>query len=334
MNAVPADRRSWEFRLGEWLVRPSLNQLSRAGTVAHLRPKAMDVLVYLAARSGEVVPKDDVIRVVWAKQFLSDSALSRAVCELREALGDEAQGSTYIQTIPKRGYRLVAAFRQVEPGVKPAEPTGEPAPGRVPEDVSKRRSIRASLSALLLLLTAWVTGHETRPSVRALTPPLRRVLVLPFENLGPARDDYLAAGITEEITGRLTASRAIAVISRGSAARLAPLDRSTTQTTQETGADYVLAGTVQWHREPSGRSRVRVTPRLVRVSDDTQVWAEVYDADIEDILRVQSEIVRSAVAGIGIALAEQQRRATETFGSVGQPASSTRVAHTGAASRL
>ena len=124
MNAVPVGRRNGEFRLGEWLVRPSLNQLSRGGTVLHLRPKAMDVLVYLAARGGTVVSKDEVIEAIWAKQFLADSALSRAVCELRQALGDEAQRSTYIQTIPKRGYRLITAVRQVEPAMEPAQPRG------------------------------------------------------------------------------------------------------------------------------------------------------------------------------------------------------------------
>jgi len=334
MNAVPADRRNGEFRLGEWLVQPSLNQLSRAGTVAHLRPKAMDVLVYLAARGGEVVPKDDVVKAIWAKQFLADSALARTVCELREALGDESQRSTYIQTIPKRGYRLIAAFQQVEPAAEATEPPAEPAPDRVPGDVSRPRFAPAGLSALLLLLIAWVTGHEARQSVRAVTPPLNRVLVLPFENLGPARDDDLAAGITEEITGRLTAVRAFAVVSRGSAARLTPLNSSTAEAAREVGADYLLAGTVRWDRELSARSRVRVTPRLVRVSDDTQVWAEVYDASIEDILRVQSKIARSVVAEIGTALAQPQRRAAKTFGSAGQPAPSTQVAHTSAASRL
>lgn len=158
--------------------------------------------------------------------------------------------------------------------------------------------------------------------------------MLPFENLGPARDSFLAAGITEEITGRLTAVRAFAVISPGGAPRLAPLDRSTTQAAQEAGADFLLSGTIRWHSEPSGRNRVRVTPRLVRVSDDTQVWAEVYDAGSEDILSVQSEIARSVVAGIGIALAGPQRPAAATLGSEGQPARTTRVAHTGAASRL
>jgi len=294
----------------------------------------MDVLVYLAARGGTVVSKDEVIEAIWAKHFLADSALSRAVCELREVLGDEAKRSTYIQTIPKRGYRLITAVQRVEPAMEPAQPTEAPAPHRVAGDVSRRRSAPAGLSALLLLLTAWVTGHEGRPSVPGVTPPLKRVLVLPFENLGPARDDYLAAGITEEIIGRLTAVRAFAVISSGSAVRLAPLDRSTRQAAAEAGADYLLAGTVRWDREQPGLSRVRVTPRLVRVSDETQVWAEVYDAGIEDILRVQSEIARSVVAEIGIALAEPQRRAAETFGVAGQPAPSTQVAHTSAASRL
>ena len=317
MNAVPADRRNGEFRLGEWLVRPGLNQLSRAGTVAHLRPKAMDVLVYLAARGGEVVPKDEVIRAIWAKQFLSDSALSRAVCELREALGDEAQRSTYIQTIPKRGYRLITAVHQVEPAMQPPRPAEAPARHRVAGAVSRRRSAPANLSALLLLLTTWMTGHEARPGVRGVTPPLKRVLVLPFESLGPARDQYLAAGITEEITGRLTAVRECVVIADASAAGLPPVDRSITRAAHEVGADYILAGTVRWDRQPSGLSVVRVTPRLVRVSDDTQVWAEVYDAAIQDTLRVQSEIARSVVTQISIALAGPERRANGMFASAG-----------------
>jgi DNA-binding winged helix-turn-helix (wHTH) protein/TolB-like protein len=334
MNAVPVSRRTGEFRLGEWLVRPSLNQLSRGGTVAHLRPKAMDVLVYLAARGGTVVSKDEVIEAIWAKQFLADSALSRAVCEVRQALGDEAQRSTYIQTIPKRGYRLITPVQQVEPAMEPAQPAEALAPHRVAGDVSRRRSAPAGLSALLLLLTAWVTGHEPRPSVRGVTPPLKRVLVLPFENLGPARDDYLATGITDEITGRLTAVREFAVISSANAAGLAPTGTSTTQAAHEVGADYILAGTVRWDREQSGLSVVRVTPRLVRVSDETQVWAEVYDAGIEDTFRVQSEIARSVVAQIGIALAEPKRWANGTFASAGQPVRSTRPANTSAASRL
>jgi TolB-like protein/DNA-binding winged helix-turn-helix (wHTH) protein len=293
----------------------------------------MDVLVYLAARGATVVSKDEVIKAIWAKQFLADSALSRAVCELREALGDAAQRSTYIQTIPKRGYRLITPVQQAIPAMQPAEPLAVPAAERATRYAPRRRSTPASLSALLLL-TAWVTGHEVRPSVRAVTPTPKRVLVLPFENLGPPRDDYLAAGITDEITGRLTAARAFAIVSRGRLTHLASPALITTQAAQDLGADYVLAGTVRWDRQPSGRSRVRVTPHLVRISDNTQVWAEVYDADTDDTLRAQSEIARGVAAELRIVLSEPKQRTAETFGGAGESAPWPRVGQPGVASRL
>src|SRR5512136_1084048 len=103
INVTGDASRKGEFRLGDWLVRPSLNQLSREGSLVHLRPKVMDVLVHLAEHGSEVVSKDELIEAVWAKEFLADSALSRAVFELREVLGDDAQHPRYIETIPKRG---------------------------------------------------------------------------------------------------------------------------------------------------------------------------------------------------------------------------------------
>jgi DNA-binding winged helix-turn-helix (wHTH) protein/TolB-like protein/Tfp pilus assembly protein PilF len=311
MNAVPADRRNVDFRLGEWLVRPTLNHLSRGGTVVHVRPKVMDVLVYLAAHGGEVVSKDEVIRAVWAKQFLADSALSRAVCELREVLGDEPRSSTYIQTISKRGYRLVAPVVPAEPVTTPTDGPGQPAPPRPVGRVWPRRFALPGLSMSLFLLTALVTGHEARSTHSAIPSPPKRIAVLPFENLGEGEDGYLAAGITDEVAGRLTTVHQLSVISHLSAERLATLGRNTRDMGQALAADYVLTGTVRWDRNPQGRGHVRITPRLIRVADDTQVWAEVYDRGIEDLLRVQSDIARSVVTEIGIALAEPQRRALD-----------------------
>jgi TolB-like protein/DNA-binding winged helix-turn-helix (wHTH) protein/tetratricopeptide (TPR) repeat protein len=311
MNAVPADRRNGDFRVGEWLVRPSLDHLSRGGTVIHVRPKVMDVLVYLAAHGGEVVSKDEVIEAVWAKQFLADSALSRAVCELREVLGDEPRSPTYIQTISKRGYRLVAPLVPAEPVTEPTDRPLPLAPPRASGKGSPRRFALAGLSVSLFLLTAWVTGHEARSTHGATPPPPKTIVVLPFENLGGGEDGYLAAGITDQVAGRLTTVHQLSVISHVSAARLATLGRNTRDTGQALGADYVLTGTVRWDRNPQGRGHVRITPRLIRVADDTQVWAEVYDRGIEDILRVQSDIARSVVTEIGIALAGPQRPAPE-----------------------
>ncbi len=102
-----------DFGLGEWLVQPSLCRISRDEKVVHLRPKVMDVLVCLAGRAGKVISKQALIDAVWAKEFISDTALSRAVFELRQALGDDDAQPRYVETIAKRGYRLVASVEPV-----------------------------------------------------------------------------------------------------------------------------------------------------------------------------------------------------------------------------
>ncbi len=95
-------------------MQPSLNRITRGATLVHLRPKLMDLLVELAKRAGEVVPKEVLIEAVWARKFVAESALSTAVAGLRKELGEEAGEPRYIESVPKRGYRLVAAVEPVE----------------------------------------------------------------------------------------------------------------------------------------------------------------------------------------------------------------------------
>lgn len=99
------------FRIGEWLVRPELCEISRGGERTHLEPKVMDVLVHLAAHAGEVVSKQELTDAVWRVGYISDSRLTRVIADLRQALGDEASDPRYVETIPTRGYRLVSAVR-------------------------------------------------------------------------------------------------------------------------------------------------------------------------------------------------------------------------------
>jgi adenylate cyclase len=97
-----------DFRLGQWLVEPSLNTVSRAGASVHLEPKVMEVLVCLARQPGKAVPKDQLLKMVWPETFVTDDALTRSISELRRVFEDDARDPRIIQTIPKRGYRLVA----------------------------------------------------------------------------------------------------------------------------------------------------------------------------------------------------------------------------------
>ena len=95
------------FRIGEWLIEPSLNRLSRGGTTIQLELKVMDVLVCLAERAGEVVTRFEIIDRVWATEFIADNTLTHAINEIRTALGDDARNPTFIETIHRRGYRLM-----------------------------------------------------------------------------------------------------------------------------------------------------------------------------------------------------------------------------------
>jgi DNA-binding winged helix-turn-helix (wHTH) protein/predicted ATPase len=98
----------WSFRLGDWLVEPRGGKAIRAGREVRLRPRIVDLLVYLAGRPGEVVSKEELLDAIWSTRFVAESALSGAVAELRSALEDDPASPWLIETIPKRGYRLIA----------------------------------------------------------------------------------------------------------------------------------------------------------------------------------------------------------------------------------
>lgn len=108
-----------EFRIGPWLVQPSLNIITRGDTTVHLEPKVMEVLVCLSERAGEVVPRTDLLKAIWPGTFVTDDALKRCVLALRRAFDDDANKPKVIETIPKRGYRMIAA---VQPSLEEAVP--------------------------------------------------------------------------------------------------------------------------------------------------------------------------------------------------------------------
>ena len=135
------------------------------------------------------------------------------------------------------------------------------------------------------------------------------IVVLPFENLGAPEDEYFADGMTEEITSRLAVVSGLRVISRTSAMQYKKNRPSLKQVGEELGVDHVLEGSVRWARTDEGKGRVRITPQLIRVADDTHVWADSYDRVIEDIFATQSEIAENVVAKLGIKLLDNESQA-------------------------
>ena len=123
-DLVGARRRP--FQLGDWLVEPTLDRISRDGQFVRLRPRAMDVLICLALASGKLASKQNIIDAVWRTEFVSEHALTQVVAELRSALGDDARNPAYIENIPRRGYRVVAAVTPVAASVTPVRDAALP----------------------------------------------------------------------------------------------------------------------------------------------------------------------------------------------------------------
>ncbi|MFC2141894.1 protein kinase [Acidobacteriota bacterium] len=160
------------------------------------------------------------------------------------------------------------------------------------------------LVAALLAFLFLKKGNPTAPS-----PKQNILVVLPFENLGREEDEYFADGIAEEISSRLAALHELGVISRSSAMRYKQSEKTIKEIGEELGVDFIIDGTVRWDRNPEGRGRVRVTPELIRVSDDIRIWSNRYDRDIEDIFAVQSDIAEQVIRELNITLLEPEQQA-------------------------
>src|SRR5262245_43679520 len=117
------------MQIGDWTVSPALNQLERAGTSIKLEPRAMDLLVHLAEAGDRVVSNEELLRSVWQGRVFDDGVVYKRINQLRKALGDDPQHPRFIETIPKRGYRLVATVIRVAPAVTVAPHQDAPARG-------------------------------------------------------------------------------------------------------------------------------------------------------------------------------------------------------------
>ena len=174
--------------------------------------------------------------------------------------------------------------------------------------VRGRRWLPFAIGAVALLLIAGFLWF--RPLGRALVPadPARkRIAVLPFQNLGSADDEYFAAGVTEEITSRLSAVSRLGVISRNSVLPYASTDKSSRQIGADLNVDYLVQGTVRWQPAPDGPGLVRVTPQLIRVADDTQVWSDTFERRFDQIFAVQSDIASQVIRELHITVLALER---------------------------
>src|SRR6266516_3174130 len=184
-----------DFRLGEWLVTPSLNQISRNGTSARVEPKAMRVLVYLAEHPG-VVSKEELISAVWPDVFVSDDVLPGCISALRKTLSDDARRPKIIETIHKGGYRLLLP-------VEPLNGNGHshPEPAGIATSRWRIFSYRVAVPLSMVVLAVILAAFGWGPSRHRYDS----VAVLPFvDAAADSATQYLSDGIAEQVVNDLS----------------------------------------------------------------------------------------------------------------------------------
>jgi serine/threonine protein kinase/tetratricopeptide (TPR) repeat protein len=162
--------------------------------------------------------------------------------------------------------------------------------------------------AIVLGILAYVLFPRISP-----TPPrLKKIAVLPFENLGPSEDEFFADGLTNEITSRLSSIHGLGVISRTSSMQYKKTSKTLPVVGKELGVDYVLEGTIRWEKVGESQ-RIRITPELIQISGDVHLWADNFDRTLDDIFAVQTEISTTVVKYLDIVLGESESRAINTI---------------------
>ncbi len=168
--------------------------------------------------------------------------------------------------------------------------------------------------ALVVAGIAW-RGSRASPSSTSVPasggvnrPALARIAVLPFTNLGSADDEFFAAGMTEEIASRLAGVSRLGVLSSTSVTQYDRQGKNLRQIGADLGVDYIVEGTVRWAGGGQG-SRVLISPKLVRVADDTAIWSDRYETALSDVFKVQSEIAYRITGALQVALEAHERRA-------------------------
>jgi transcriptional activator of cad operon len=286
------------FHLGAWLVDPTLDTISRGGETLKLEPRMMRLLTCLANSSGAVVSLERLLTDVWAGVIVGPASVYQAISQLRRLLGDTDPEPTYIATVPRKGYRLVAPIRPREPSAPPLVP----APAFLPRagGATPRRwvwfGVLGSTALIALIGLAWV------PLRRWLQPEdnSASIVVLPFVDMSVEKGDQpFCDGLTEELSNWLAQIPTLRVVARTSAFSFRGLSEDVRFIGKTLNANHVLEGSLR----RSG-DHLRVTVQLIDARNGYHMWSSEYDHPIEDAIKIQEDIARSVADSLEIRLTE------------------------------
>ncbi|MBA3543985.1 MAG: tetratricopeptide repeat protein [Chthoniobacterales bacterium] len=346
------------YEFGEFQLDPDRHRLLRDGQLVPLPPRAIDLLILFVRNPGKALERQALLEAIWTGAIVEDANLTVAISHLRKALGQNAGPAEFIETIPRIGYRFVADPREVveehaplttqrprqpltiteeeiETPATKASNGAHPAAERVPNEpealvaadkIGASSRTKKQALVLLALLALGVVGFliywrtAARPGTSAAPVQMKSIAVLPFQSLGRAtpEDEYLALGLADALSSRLSRLKQFVVRPTSSVLKFSGAAQEPVEAGRALGVDGVIDGLVQHDQD-----RVRLTTHLLRVSDGAVLWTDSFNERFTSLFEVEDVVSQHVVKALQLKLttAEEQdlvrqgTRNSEAFGA-------------------
>jgi adenylate cyclase len=309
------------FYVADWYVDPATCRISKDGELHKIEPKAMTVLVCLARKQGQVISREELEGLAWQGMVVGYDSLASAIIKLRKAFGDNAKNSVIIETVPKKGYRLICPV-SIAPSTPPPAKNDHPdtaatAAERPPEPEHSRSApaARATLKPLLAIAAAVLaivvffylydryTAETVKPAGKAAASDQFVIAVLPFKNISDDKQqDYFSDGITVDLITDLSKVSGLSVIARNSVFIFKDTDVDVRTVQRELGVDYVVEGSIRKIAD-----HVRISARLIDARTGINIWAERFDGTLNNIFDFQDAVTSKIINALSINLTEQDK---------------------------
>ena len=276
------------IRFGPFQLDLRAAELHHDGTKINLPEQPFQILAELVSHPGEVVTREELRQRLWRSDTFVDfeHGLNTAVKHLRELLGDSAEKPQYIETVPRRGYRLMVPVEKA----------------KTPQAFGRRRVIWLPAFLLVLTIVAGLVWRQ-RLQERFRLAKIESLAVLPLENLsGNPDEEYFVDGMTEALITELGKVHALRVISRQSVMHYKGTNKTVPQIAKELNVDALVEGSTL-----RTGGKVRITTQLIQANPEHHLWSENYERNLGDVISLQGEVARTIASQIRVRLTPQEQ---------------------------
>ena len=287
------------YEFGSFRLDPAQFVLLREGSVVPLTPKVFETLKILVERNGQVVEKDELLQKIWSDTVVEEASLAKNISVLRKVLSENGSGKSYIETIPKRGYRFTAPLKNnAAPEIVIEQPGA----------LSKKRLVFAGALLLAILLPAMVFAayrlFVDQPANAQTVSTAKTVAILPFKPLSVnEEDESLGLGMADALIIKLGQLDQVNVRPTSNIRQFAGQPQTDALAAGKSlKVDIVLEGTIQRLDD-----RLRITAQLINVADGRQIWADKFEEKMNDFFVVQDAIAERVANSLIPQLTEAER---------------------------